>query len=97
MKRFLFKFILLLLLALFLLYKLFTIFVVVPEAGVSSGEIIVVGRGAKMNFIDSPESLCQRMGTPSKSCRKTALHFLEVNDRVYYRFNYTNKFDMFIK
>lgn len=97
MRRFLFKLALLLLLALFLIYKLFTIFVSAPEAGVSDGSVMIVARGAKMNFIDSPESLCQRMGTPSKSCRKTALRFLEANDKVYYRFNYTDKLDRFIK
>lgn len=72
-------------------YNFLTIFVVRPIDGEPPGASIVVWQKPSMNFIDSPDAICdRRKGEVNLACRQAAMKSTMDNNSVLVRLGYSD-------
>ena len=74
-----------------ILYTQITLFVIPPIGAIPEGMTIVMSRGTKTNFIDSPDAMCERIqGGVSLLCRAMAIGAVGQKSKIYFRLPYSS-------
>jgi len=68
-----------------------TVFVIPPIGAIPEGKTLIIYRQKNTNFIDSPDSMCERIqGGVSLLCRGMAIMAITNNNKILAKFPYSN-------
>lgn len=72
-------------------YTQVTFFVIPPIGAIPEGVTVVMSRGSKTNFIDSPDGVCERIqGGVSLLCRGLVMGTVAQQSTIYFRLPYSS-------